>query len=329
MLTAWHVIKDNRPHEEVGIFTSDGKEHLWESKNLVRIKEVDLALLTFKSKNAYKVAQIGNSRSLASGDKVFVSGFPIPTYSAPVSFLRFLKGELIANAKVSIKDGYQLLYSNPTLPGMSGGSVLNSNGELIGIHGRAEIQGQVTSKESDKLIATGTNKAVPINFYQQYISGENIEARTNASSIDDYFALIETRLNDKSKSSEIIYLSQKSIEIEPTSLGYYYLARGNEGINNFENAIKYYSEAILLDPKDVFSFNNRGLIKSERGNHEGAIKDFSRAINIDPNNPTILFNRATSLNHIQDYKKAIKDFNLAIDIETGESIFWNNLVSHI
>ena len=111
---------------------------------------------------------------------------------------------------------------------MSGGSVLNSNGQLIGIHGRAEIQGQV-SQELDKLVATGTNKAVPITFYKQFLSGKNLDREINdASSLDDYFALIEARL-DKNKSREIIYLAQQSIEIEQTALGYYYLAKGERG----------------------------------------------------------------------------------------------------
>tara|TARA_Y100001968_G_C19425454_1_gene754085 strand:- start:1493 stop:1990 length:498 start_codon:yes stop_codon:yes gene_type:complete len=152
--------------------------------------------------------------------------------------MRFLKGDVIANAKVEIKDGYQLLYSNPTLLGMSGGSVINFNGELVGIHGRAEIQGQV-SRELDKLVATGTNKAVPINYYQQYLSGQILTKTTNkASTLDDYFALIETRIGSKGKGREIIYLAKKSIKIEPSALGYFYLALGKSQLKDYEGAIK-------------------------------------------------------------------------------------------
>ena len=68
------------------------------------------------------------------GNSIFVSGFPLPTSSVNESIWRFLKGQVVANATVAIKDGYQLLYSNPTLPGMSGGSVLDSQGNLVGIH---------------------------------------------------------------------------------------------------------------------------------------------------------------------------------------------------
>ncbi len=53
VLTAWHVVKDNLPGEEVGIITSDSKEHSWEAKSLKRLGEVDMAVLTFTSRNKY------------------------------------------------------------------------------------------------------------------------------------------------------------------------------------------------------------------------------------------------------------------------------------
>ena len=50
ILTSWHVVKDNLPNEEVGIITSDGKEHLWDQKSMLRLGKVDMAVLTFTSK---------------------------------------------------------------------------------------------------------------------------------------------------------------------------------------------------------------------------------------------------------------------------------------
>ena len=78
--------------------------------------------------------------------------------------MRFLPGQVIAYSSTPLPDGYQILYTNPTLPGMSGGSVLSSSGLLVGIHGRGETDSQAT-EQSGVYIKTGTNLALPINLY--------------------------------------------------------------------------------------------------------------------------------------------------------------------
>ena len=77
VLTAWHVIKDNLITEEVGIITSDNEEHVWEPINLKRLGKVDLALFTFRSKNLYKTASIGDAKVVNYKDQVYVAGFSV------------------------------------------------------------------------------------------------------------------------------------------------------------------------------------------------------------------------------------------------------------
>ena len=266
VLTALHVIQDNLPGEEVGIITSDGKEHLWESKSLKRLGEVDMAVLTFKSKNSYQIANIGDIKSVNSGHPIFVSGFPLPTLSVNQSIWRFLDGKVVANANIAITDGYQLLYSNPTLPGMSGGSVLNKEGELVGIHGRSERDARTTDK-TGKIIATGINQAVPINYYSQFIKGEKVEFKTiKPATIDDYLAKIQSihrtkrdYLDNSTRRKDminIINLSNKSLEIKKTSDAYFERGFAKDIIEDYKGAYQDFTKAINLedDPKKLIKF---------------------------------------------------------------------------
>ena len=134
VLTAWHVVSGNRPGEEVGIYTSDGKEHQLEQGSIERLGQVDMAVLSFTSSGSYETARLADMKNISMGSAIFVAGFPLSTSAVPLRLLRFLKGDVIANATVAIPNGYQLLYSNPTLPGMSGGAVLNAQG--FGWHSR-------------------------------------------------------------------------------------------------------------------------------------------------------------------------------------------------
>ncbi len=166
VLTAWHVVSSNRLGEELAIVTPDGEEHQLEQGSIQRIGQVDMAVLTFSSRRVYEVAPIGNIDSVAMLDPIFVAGFPLPTSAVPLRLIRILKGEVIAKPENPLPGGYQLLYSNPTLAGMSGGSVLNSKGKLVGIHGKAEKDDQI-SESMGKAIATRTNMAVPITYYRR------------------------------------------------------------------------------------------------------------------------------------------------------------------
>ena len=161
VLTAWHVVSGQRYGEELDIYTPDGQRHIHEQGSIKRLGEVDMAVLTFSSSNPYEVAPIGDVKSVSMGSSIFVGGFPLPSSAVPTRLMRFMKGDVIANAIVSIPNGYQLLYSNPTLPGMSGGAVLNAQGQLVGIHGQGETDSKM-SEQQGIAVKTGTNQAVPI-----------------------------------------------------------------------------------------------------------------------------------------------------------------------
>ena len=68
----------------------------------------------------------------------FVAGSPGKTAAINEVICNFTAGQITANAECPLQDGYGLVYSNATLPGMSGGAVLDDQEQLIGIHGRSD-----------------------------------------------------------------------------------------------------------------------------------------------------------------------------------------------
>lgn len=59
------------------------------------------------------------------------------------------------------------------------------------------------------------------------------------------------------------------------------------------------------------SLNIIGVEKADLGEIQAAIKFFSEAIKLNPNDPNAYFNRATMLVKIGDIQKARADFNSA------------------
>lgn len=154
VLTAAHVVDVADTYE---IITPDGRRNAVNYNTMKMLPGVDLAMVQFTSSANYIVAKIGNSDGSAEGTTAYVAGFPAPSFAINQSIYNFSDGRITANASRPLRDGYALVYSNNTSEGMSGGALLNEQGELIGIHGRAD--------KDTKEIKTGFNLGVPINTF--------------------------------------------------------------------------------------------------------------------------------------------------------------------
>lgn len=120
----------------------------------IPIPGVDLAVFSFKSNKFYELARFGDSRNVTSGRTTYVVGAPAPSAAIPQRTTLFVDGKIVG--RQSSQEGYELIYNNPTSRGMSGGAVLNAQGEVIGIHG----QGDRIEKEK-----TGLNLAIPVETF--------------------------------------------------------------------------------------------------------------------------------------------------------------------
>ena len=320
VLTAWHVVTGQRPGEELDIYTPDGKRHSVDQGSIKRLGDVDMAVLNFFSSDSYEVATVGDEKNVSMGSDIFVAGYPLTSSAVPVRLLRFLTGDVIANATVTIPDGYQLLYSNPTLPGMSGGSVLNGEGQLVGIHGRSERDDQV-SMRTGKAIATGTNQGIPISYYMQFNTGQSfVAANTQATSADDYLAQAKAILGARGQQLEVIRLVNQALSIQPSALGYSYRGIAKRDLKDYQGAIDDYNKAIAINPKDANAYVNRSIAKRDLKDYQGAIDDCNKAIAINPKDASAYLTRGIAKYRLQDDQGAISDYDKAMAINPDPSL---------
>ena len=286
VLTAWHVVSGQRRGEELDIYTPDGQRHSIEQGSIKRLGEVDMAVLSFTSSGSYEVASVGDVKSVSSGSNIYVSGFPLPTSAVPTRLFRFLKGDVIANASVAIPNGYQLLYSNPTLPGMSGGAVLNAQGQLVGIHGQGETDSKM-SEQQGVAVKTGTNQAVPIAYYNQYSSGAAvISSSAQATTADDYLAQARALKGKKGREQELIRLANRVLATRQSAEAYYLRAYAKGDLGDKQGAIADYNKAIEIDPQDANTYINRGISREILNDLPGACSDWKKAVDLGDELPT-------------------------------------------
>jgi tetratricopeptide (TPR) repeat protein/S1-C subfamily serine protease len=132
VLTNAHVVQGQAG---VSITTPDGRVHEARRVQNAQVGDFDLALLEFNSARAYQVATFPDFRNqdtlLKEGMEVLSAGFP---YNA--NGLKLLEGKITQLPQEAFKNGTQVGYvtQSDLIQGMSGGPVLDSNGNLVSIN---------------------------------------------------------------------------------------------------------------------------------------------------------------------------------------------------
>ncbi|WP_341525069.1 tetratricopeptide repeat protein [Nostoc sp. UHCC 0302] len=321
VLTAKHVVEAQAQYE---IVTPDGQRYQLNYNTVKKLPEVDLAVVQFNSKQSYPVAKIGNSDAAAEGATAYVAGFPQATAAISNTIYNFTDGRITANASKALRDGYALVYSNNTLPGMSGGPVLNDQGELVGIHGRGDTTEnfQVSEQNPNIVIKTGFNLGIPINTFLKLSTqaGVNIGVSPPSTSVAtapkaDNFYIQGGDKYDKGDFKGAAADYTQAIRLNPNYLNAYNnrgLARFNLG--DFQGAVDDYNKALKINPKDAEPYNNRGLSRYNLGDKQGAIADYSQAIKLNSNYALAYNNRGIARSNLDDNQGAIADFNQALRI---------------
>ena len=171
VLTANHVVK-KAGYGIYEIITHDGQKYPMENKAQI-VGKLDLALVRFTSSQNYPLAKIADSRTVKEGATVYNSGFPIPSISnSQQRNYFFLTSQITARGRGE-NLGYDLFLSGSPRPGMSGGPILNDQGEVIGIYGKAEFG------ISESALARDGVQGIPTEKFPNLIS--NIQNNTQAN----------------------------------------------------------------------------------------------------------------------------------------------------
>ncbi len=322
VLTAKHVIESIQPGEEADITTHDGKVYPIDSRRIQKLPQVDLAVVEFRSSVHYPQAKLGNDLAVKRGMSVYVAGFPLPGAAITKPVLQFTSGDVTATSENILQDGYSLTYTNNTLPGMSGGPVLNERAELVGIHGRAEGSYQSTQQGMIAL-KSGFNLAVPIRTYIAWVNRQPIKINTTATTAQELYILAER----KSEAGDIqgaLHALNQLIQLDPNS-AWAYMSRGILKAlkqRDYQGAMADYNQALQLDPQNADIYGNRAFLKTLLRDFPGAISDADQAIRLRPRYDKAYILRGFVKSQMNDYAGALADANQAVELNPNLADGW-------
>lgn len=341
VLTAAHVVATN---DEYDVVTPDNQRYPLVYEQVKKLPGVDLAIVQFSSEKPYQVANLGNSEQSKRGMTAFVAGWPIAGTAIDQPTLLFQQGIISANSQVKQADGYGLIYTNNTLPGMSGGPVLSEEGTLVGIHGRGEIDRQESTSNPNVVVKVGYNLGIPINRFlalapqsglnltQQDASVPSAPVTTSPSpSIDDLIAESGNKLHQGDYNAALEVLN-RAIEADPTAADAYRLradarmsaigwsfleGRSSKNRDTVLAAQTDINEAIRLNPDLSDAFAIRAYLQFVLRDESGAVSDINAALKLDPKNATPYILRANLLTEKKQWQPAIADANQALQLDSN------------
>ena len=236
---------------------------------------------------------LGNSDEVKIGDPVYAVGFP-DNYKVTEGVIHSIQ-----------KNNKWFQMTVHVSAGNSGGPILNSEGEVIGVAAA---------------VYDSYSYAIPSNVVKALLTETKTESmqqwhKRKVIRAIQHYMIAQEKYYAKEYNQAITHLD-KAIQLNPESnLSYMNRGVAKDALGKHDDAIDDYNQAIKLDPEDIHAYNARGSTKNHIGDYKGAKDDYSKSIKLDQNNTTAYKERGKINLKLKNYQAAFKDFTEVIRLD--------------
>lgn len=96
-------------------------------------------------------------------------------------------------------------------------------------------------------------------------------------------------------------------------------------LHDYETALKYYDQAIAMDPNYAIPYNNKALILDTYRKYDEAIDNFNKAIENDPQYANAYRNRGNAYMDMRQYEDAVDSLKRAIELNDRDYAYHSSL----
>ncbi|MCU0548714.1 MAG: tetratricopeptide repeat-containing serine protease family protein [Leptolyngbya sp. Prado105] len=345
VLTAYHVIAGIGVQESIEIVTADRQRHQITAKSVKAFpKDIDLAVLEFTSQQEYSVAKISTypyrlyenreydrtqspqmyrSASEQNQHVVFVAGFPNAENTNQLvinpGFLVDTSASAISNPQARYQS-YELLYSNMTHPGMSGGGVFDAQGRLIGIHGRSDgrqidqndqtVKPFLEEMSDGYRVRLGLSLGIPISTFLRLAPQYGVR-----------LSLTEEKTAPGKIPMPSLASAWRPPNPLPPSNPFHWIERGNQEwrVGQFSQAQTSFDRAVAIRRDLSYGWFAKGFVYGFSRDYPNALSACTKAIEVHPSRNRYYDGwrcRSGALQYLKQFPAALEALNQAISIQS-------------
>lgn len=350
VLTARHVIESLQSGDEADVETYDGKLHRVNTDNIQKLpNNLDLAIVEFTASENYQVATLSSYQDPLYLNRDYEQGWSDSEREKPYVFVAgwvldksqfvFNPGLLFDNSATAISNpdilnpeaveqdfrGYELTYTNLTAPGMSGGPVLDSNGRLIGIHGRADgkeiDENDLVTQEylveaglTSIRVKVGLSAGIPIQTFLSWVKQNQINTQLITEDTPPVSMAVST----------INTAWQPQLAVSDRNNPLYWLELGNQlwRLQRFTEAIAAFDQGIKINDQLPLLWFAKGFTLGFNREYEKAFGACARATQLQPEDYNSWRCQAGALQELQRYREALNTLNQALAYNDKNPADW-------
>ena len=267
------------------------KHYSKEVKDVTIIKYDELKdILILKSPDVnFTPITHGNSNNLKAGQRIYAIG-------SPEGYENSISEGIISGFRNDMNKTRLIQMTCPITDGSSGGAVVNSKGELIGLSVSGQHEGSLYF-------------AIPVNDVLAMLSGStNLTENTDASR---YYEIGTIAKENKNYTEAEVYFTKYLEKFSNDVSAYYSRGYARFKLKEYKKAISDFS-TVLDNNGSKESFFYRGNCFYNLKEYQSAYDDYSKAIAEEPDNYDIYYNRGYAAFRLKNYKGAISDWKKAV-----------------
>lgn len=285
IITNYHVCSDaNR---------IDIKHYSKEYKNAeIYLKDEAKDLLVLKIYSAdFTPIHVSSSATLRSGQRIYAVG-------SPEGYENSISEGIISGFRFDEHGNKLVQMTAPITEGSSGGALLNSRGELIGLSVSGQHEGNLYF-------------AIPSDYIVSLAGSDNVTMAENKEEVNYYDEGTLAKENQNYREAEMYFtkhLEKFSYDVKA------YFSRGysRTKLKEYRKAISDFDKAIEFDPDDAQSYFFRGNCHYSLMEYDESVADYSKAIELDPDYGEFYFNRGYAYYKLKMYNEAVADWDKCI-----------------